>query len=406
MSATQRVILIVLDSMGVGELPDAAEYGDQGSNTLANTARAVGGLSLPHMQQLGLGHITAIEGVPPCAEPWGAYGRMAEASAGKDTTTGHWEIAGIYSSRPLPTYPHGFPKELIEEYERRIGRKTLGNYPRSGTVIIQELGEEHIRTGYPIVYTSADSVFQVAAHEEVIPVEELYHICEIARQMLVGEHAVGRVIARPFIGEPGNFIRTERRKDFSLPPPEPTLLDRLVAAGQPVMGVGKIEDIFAHRGLTHSVHSPNNIACVDQTLAFMKESQRGLIFTNLVDFDMLWGHRNNPQGYAEGLEAFDRRLPEIMEAMTAQDILFLTADHGNDPTTSSTDHSREYVPLLAYGSMVKPGVNLGTRETFADLGATVAELLGIEPLPFGTSFAREILRVCYWPFADETAAWH
>jgi phosphopentomutase len=391
MNAVKRVVLIVLDSMGVGELPDAAEYGDEGSNTLANTARAVGGLSLPHMQRLGLGNITAVVGVPPCDEPLGAYGRMAEASAGKDTTTGHWEMAGIYSPWPLPTYPNGFPQELIEEYERRIGRKTLGNYPRSGTVIIQELGEEHIRTGYPIVYTSADSVFQVAAHEEVIPIEELYRICQIAREMLVGEHAVGRVIARPFIGEPGNFTRTERRKDFSLLPPEPTLLDRLVAAGHPVMGVGKIEDIFAHRGLSQSVHSPNNMACVDQTLAFMEESQRGLIFINLVDFDMLWGHRNNPQGYAGGLEDFDRRLPEIIEAMTAQDILFLTADHGNDPTTPSTDHSREYVPLLAYGGMVKAGVDLGTRETFADLGATVADLLGIEPLPFGTSFAGEIL---------------
>jgi phosphopentomutase len=391
MNVVERVIIIVLDSMGVGELPDAAEYGDEGSNTLVNTAKAVGGLSLPHTQQLGLGNITAIEGVPPCDEPLGAYGRMAEASAGKDTTTGHWEMAGIYSPRPLPTYPNGFPKELIEEYERRIGRKTLGNYPRSGTVIIQELGEEHMRTGYPIVYTSADSVFQVAAHEEVIPIEELYRICQIAREMLVGEHAVGRVIARPFVGEPGNFTRTERRKDFSLLPPEITLLDRLVAAGRPVMGVGKIEDIFAHRGLSQSVHSPNNMACVDQTLAYMKESQRGLIFTNLVDFDMLWGHRNNPQGYAGGLEAFDRRLPEIMGAMTAPDILFLTADHGNDPTTPSTDHSREYVPLLAYGSRVKPGVNLGTRETFADLGATVAELLDIEPLPFGTSFAEEVL---------------
>jgi phosphopentomutase len=391
MNEVKRVIIIVLDSMGVGELPDAAEYGDEGSNTLANTAQAVGGLSVPHMQQLGLGNIIAIEGVPPCDEPLGAYGRMAEASAGKDTTTGHWEMAGIYSPQPLPTYPNGFPQELIEEYERRIGRKTLGNYPRSGTVIIQELGEEHMRTGYPIVYTSADSVFQVAAHEEVVPIEELYRICQIARELLVGEHAVGRVIARPFVGEPGNFTRTERRKDFSLLPPEPTLLDRLVAAGRPVMGVGKIEDIFAHRGLSQSVHSPNNMACVDQTLTYMKESQRGLIFTNLVDFDMLWGHRNNPQGYAGGLEAFDRRLPEIMGAMTALDILFLTADHGNDPTTPSTDHSREYVPLLAYGSRVKPGVNLGTRETFADLGATVAELLGIEPLPFGTSFAEEIL---------------
>ena len=398
MNAVKRVILIVLDSMGVGELPDAAEYGDEGSSTLANTAKAVGGLSLPNMQKLGLGNITAIEGVPPCDEPLGAYGCMTEASKGKDTTTGHWEMTGIYSPRPLPTYLNGFPKELIEEYERRIGRKTLGNYPRSGTVIIQELGEEHIHTGYPIVYTSADSVFQVAAHEEVIPVEELYRICQIAREILVGEHAVGRVIARPFIGEPGNFTRTERRKDFSILPPEPTLLDRLVAAGHPVMGVGKIEDIFAHRGLSQSVHSPNNMACVDQTLAFLNEEwrmeneeRRGLIFTNLVDFDMLWGHRNNPQGYAGGLEDFDRRLPEIMEAMTAQDILFLTADHGNDPTTPSTDHSREYVPLLACGRMVKSGVDLGTRETFADLGATVAELLGIEPLPFGTSFAEEIL---------------
>jgi phosphopentomutase len=391
MSAVKRVILIVLDSMGVGELPDAAEYGDEGSNTLANTAKAVGGLSLPHMQELGLGNITAVEGVPPCAEPLGAYGRMAEASAGKDTTTGHWEIAGIYSPQPLPTYPNGFPKELIVEYERRIGRKTLGNYPRSGTVIIQELGEEHMRTGYPIVYTSADSVFQVAAHEEVIPVEELYRICQIAREMLVGEHAVGRVIARPFIGEPGNFTRTERRKDFSILPPKPTLLDRLVAAGHSVMGVGKIEDIFAHRGLSQSVHSPNNMACVDQTLTYMKGSRRGLIFTNLVDFDMLWGHRNNPHGYASGLQDFDRRLPEIMDTMMAQDILFLTADHGNDPTTPSTDHSREYVPLLAYGNAVKPGVDLGTRETFADLGATVAELLGIESLPFGISFAEELL---------------
>ena len=391
MSAVKRVIIIVLDSMGVGELPDAAEYGDEGSNTLANTAKAVGGLSLPHMQELGLGNITAIEGVSPCAEPLGAYGRMAEASAGKDTTTGHWEIAGIYSPQPLPTYPNGFPEELIEEYERRIGRKTLGNYPRSGTVIIQELGEEHVRTGYPIVYTSADSVFQVAAHEEVIPIQELYRICQIAREMLVGEHAVGRVIARPFIGGPGNFTRTERRKDFSILPPEPTLLDRLVAGGHSVMGVGKIEDIFAHRGLSQSVHSPNNMACVDQTLAYMKGSQRGLIFTNLVDFDMLWGHRNDPQGYASGLQDFDRRLPEIMDTMMAQDILFLTADHGNDPTTPSTDHSREYVPLLAYGNTVKPGVDLGTRGALADLGATVAELLGIESLPFGSSFAEELL---------------
>ncbi|MFB0546686.1 MAG: phosphopentomutase [Anaerolineae bacterium] len=387
----RRVIIIVMDSVGIGELPDAEEYGDAGSNTLANTARAVGGLSLPNLGKLGLGNLTEVKGVPPCQSPLGAYGRMAEASAGKDTTTGHWELAGLYSPRPLPTYPHGFPAGLIAEFERRIGRKTLGNYPISGTVIIAELGEEHMRTGYPIVYTSADSVFQVAAHEEIIPVEELYGICRIARGLLVGEHNVGRVIARPFVGWPGNFTRTERRRDFSAAPPAPTLLDHVLEAGGEVLAVGKIEDIFAHQGISRSVHTGNNMASVDQTLAFMAQRTRGLIFTNLVDFDMLYGHRNDPEGFARALEDFDRRLPQITAALRDDDLLIITADHGCDPVTPSTDHSREYVPLLIYGAGVKPGVNLGTRETFADVAATVAELLGIDPPPSGTSFTAQIM---------------
>jgi len=388
----RRAILIVLDSVGVGAAPDAAAYGDEGSNTLANTARAVGGLRLPNLGRLGLGNLADVLGVPPEPHPAGAYGRMQEASAGKDTTTGHWEIAGIISTRPLPTYPNGFPPEVIQEFERRIGRKTLGNYPASGTVIIEELGPEHLRTGYPIVYTSADSVFQIAAHEEVIPVEELYRMCRIARELLTGEHAVGRVIARPFVGEPGRFVRTDRRRDFSLEPPRPTLLDRLQEARQPVWAVGKIEDIFAGRGITEAVHTHDNMDGVDQTLAFMARVDRGLIFTNLVDFDMLYGHRNNPRGYADALEAVDRRVPEVLAALREEDILFFTADHGNDPTTPSTDHSREMVPLLVTGPQVRPGVDLGVRPTFADLGQTVAEYLGAAPLEAGTSFLGEVLR--------------
>ena len=383
----RQVVLIVLDSVGVGELPDAAEYGDVGSNTIGNLSRAVGGLHLPHLGKLGLGNLTEIEGVPPEIDVLGAYGKMAEASEGKDTTTGHWEIAGVYSPVAFPTYPDGFPPEIIEEFERRIGHKTLGNCPASGTVIIQELGEEHVRTRYPIVYTSADSVFQIAAHEKVIPVEELYRMSEIAREMLECGRQVARVIARPFIGEAGTFVRTENRRDFSCPPPEPTLLDRLVAAGQEVSAVGKIEDIFVHRGITRSSHTTNNMDGITQTVAYLCEGHPGLIFTNLVDFDMLYGHRNNPQGYAEALQAFDRRLPEIMEAMRAEDVLIITADHGCDPTTPSTDHSREYVPLLVYGRPIRPGVDLGIRQTFADVSATISEWLGLPPGSFGTSFA-------------------
>lgn len=391
MSSVKRVILIILDSVGVGALPDAAQYGDEGSDTLGNIARALGRLHLPHLQQLGLGNLHSILGVPPAPKPLAAYGRMREQSVGKDTTIGHWEIAGIISKQPLPTYPNGFPPALIAEFERRIGRKTLGNYPASGTVILEELGAEHMRTGFPIVYTSADSVFQVAAHEEIIPVEELYRICRIAREMLVGEHNVGRVIARPFIGRPGAFQRTDRRRDFSALPPEPTLLDRVVEAGQTVWAVGKIEDIFAGQGISVAVHTHDNMDGVDKTLQAVEQAGPGLIFANLVDFDMVYGHRNNTAGYAAALQAVDARMPELQRALRCDDVLILTADHGCDPTTPSTDHSREYVPLLVYGSCVQGGVNLGTRDTFADVGASIADWLGLPPLPAGQSFVREVM---------------
>lgn len=386
-----RIILIVLDSVGIGALPDAADFGDAGSNTLGNTARAVGGLNLPHLGRLGLGHLTDILGVPPDPSPLGAFGRMAEVSAGKDTTVGHWEMMGVPSPRPLPTYPHGFPPDLIHRFEEAIGRATLGNFPASGTEIIKKLGEEHMRTGKPIVYTSADSVFQVAAHEEVIPIAELYDICQTARKLLTGEHSVGRVIARPFAGEPGNFFRTERRHDFSAPPPSPTVLDNLVGAGVPVIGVGKIEDIFAGHGITEAVHTKSNADGLDKIEECMRRAERGLIFANLVDFDMVYGHRNNPDGYARALEAVDERLPAIQAGLREGDMLILTADHGCDPTTPSTDHSREYVPLLVCGPNVRAGVDLQTRETFADVGATVADGLGVPSTGFGTSFGGEIL---------------
>ena len=390
MSEISRAILIILDSVGVGELPDADLYGDAGSDTLGNLAQALGGVHLPHLQRLGLGNIHPIQGVPPEASPLAAFGRMAEQSAGKDTTIGHWEIAGVISAQPLPTYPHGFPAEMIAEYERRIGRKTLGNYPASGTVIIEQLGAEHMRTGFPIVYTSADSVFQVAAHEEVICIEELYRICQIAREMLKGEHNVGRVIARPFVGQSGAFQRTDRRRDFSAPPPEPTLLDHVKQSGQTVWAVGKIEDIFAGQGISRAVHTHNNMDGVDKTLEAMRDAGPGVIFTNLVDLDMIYGHRNNVQGYADALRAVDARVPELLQALRDDDVLIFTADHGCDPTTPSTDHSREYVPLLVYGASIRPGVNLGTRASFADLGATIAAWLAVQPLRAGVSFDRQV----------------
>jgi phosphopentomutase len=389
--SVKRVILIVLDSVGCGDAPDVATYGDNGANTLGNTSLMVGGLHLPNMGQLGLGNITCIKGVPLTSTALGAYGRLTEQGPGKDTTTGHWELAGVILDKPFPVYPDGFPAQLIAEYEALIGRKMLGNYPASGTEIIKELGEEHMRTGQPIVYTSADSVFQIAAHEEIIPVDELYLLCQIARDLLTGEHAVGRVIARPFIGQPGNFSRTERRKDFSLEPPAGTILDVLKAAGLEVAGVGKIEDIFAHRGLTRSKHTGNNMSGIDAILEFLVDEVPGLIFANLVDFDALYGHRNDPQGYARALEAFDRRLPEIMRALRDYDLLIITADHGTDPTTPSTDHSRERVPLLAYGRSVNRGYGFGTRTSFADVAATIADLLAVPWTGAGQSFASDIL---------------
>jgi phosphopentomutase len=400
-TAISRVIVLVLDSVGVGELPDAAEYGNQGSNTLANTARALGGLSLPNLAALGLGNIVHIPGVPPVPNPRAAFGKLATRSAGKDTTTGHWELAGLILPRPFPVYPNGFPADLIAALEARIGRRILGNRVASGTVIIEELGAEHVRTGRPIVYTSADSVFQVAAHEEVIPVEELYRICSVARELLVDKHAVGRVIARPFVGEPGaGFKRTPRRRDFSLPPIGKTILEALQERGLAVVGVGKIGNIFAEIGLTESFPTRSNEHGVDQTLEVMRSCGPGLIFTNLIDFDMLYGHRNDPVGYAGALAAFDRRLPEILDALDPADLLMITADHGCDPTTVSTDHSREYVPLLAYRTqrsrftrepiVSAGGVDLGTRDSLSDVAATLAEVFGLT-WPVGESFYRQIV---------------
>lgn len=391
MPDVKRILLIVLDSVGCGDAPDAAQYSDLGSNTLANTSRAVNGLNLPNLGSLGLGNLTDIRGVPPIDDALGAYGRLTAVSAGKDTTTGHWELAGIKLEKPFPTYPDGFPKEIMDGFEAEIGCTTLGNYPASGTEIIKELGEEHLRTGKPIVYTSADSVFQIAAHEEIIPIDDLYRFCELARARLTGEHAVGRVIARPFIGEPGNFNRTERRKDYSLEPPGDTILDAIKRTGMEVAGVGKIEDIFAHRGLTMSSHTGNNMAGVDAIIDTMRQDFKGLIFANLVDFDALYGHRNNPRGYADALEAFDQRMPEILGSLKKDDILVITADHGNDPTTPSTDHSRERVPVLIVGELVRKNVNLGTRSIFSDIAATLGDILQVEWLGPGTSFANDIM---------------
>ncbi len=386
----KRAILIVLDSVGIGELPDAAQYGDTGSHTLDNIAKAVPGFSLPNLERLGLG---AIEGVKMFSVPDridGAFGRNVERSAGKDTTTGHWEMAGVTLLEPFPTYPSGFPRDVIEAFEKEIGRKTLANEVASGTEIISRLGDEHVRTGFPIIYTSADSVFQIAAHEGVIPLEELYGMCRIARKVLMGEHAVGRVIARPFEGESGQYRRTDRRRDFAVDPFRPTVLDQVKAAGLEVRAVGKIEDIFNARGITRAVHTHGNMDGVDRTIEWMRDLFGGLLFANLVDFDMLYGHRNDAKGYAEALKAFDLRLPEVLAAMQEEDILIITADHGCDPTTASTDHSREYTPLLAVGKAVKPGTALGTRSTFGDIGATVAEWLGIAAELEGASFLAEL----------------
>jgi len=367
----RRVTWIVLDSVGIGEMPDAASYGDTGSDTLGNIARKRT-LNLPNLAKLGLGNIKPLAHVDPADRPCAAFGRCALASPGKDTTTGHWEMAGIHLAKPFPLYPNGFPPELMQEFERRIGRGTLGNYAASGTEIIKELGEEHMRTGKPIIYTSADSVFQVAAHEEVIPLWELYKICETAREMLRGPYEVGRVIARPFIGSPGQFTRTPNRHDYAVPPPKGMLLDQLEAAGVRIFSVGKIFDVFLGRGIQDHEKTKNNADGMAKTLGALDELARGLIFVNLVDFDQLYGHRNDVEGYARALEEFDAWLPSLYGKLSNDDLVILTADHGCDPTTPSTDHSREYVPLLAYRPRNKEGVDLGLRSTLSDIGQTVA----------------------------------
>jgi len=389
----KRVVVIVLDGVGAGEAPDANIYGDVGSNSLANTARVVGGLKLPNMGKLGIGHITDILGVPPDDRPSGCYGKMQPRSAGKDTISGHWELMGIYLPTPLPTYPNGFPESIIQEFRRRTGKDVLGNKPASGTEIIKELGLEHIRTGKPIVYTSADSVFQIAAHEQVIPIQEQYRMCEISRQILSGEHAVGRVIARPFLGEtPDNFRRTERRKDYPLLPESDTMLDKIAGAGKTVYSIGKIDDIFGRRGITKGKHTVSNH---DSTLALLdalNEDFEGILFANLIEFDMIFGHRNDARGYADALEAFDRAVPELQQRMRDTDITMVVADHGVDPTTPGTDHSRENIPLLVFGPQVTSNASLGVRKTFSDVAATIAELFSLRPPEFGASFVGELER--------------
>jgi phosphopentomutase len=384
----RRAILVVLDGVGAGANPDAEAYGDEGASSLEHCAQAIGGLELPYLGSIGLGNITPILGTPPFKDVLGSYGRMASIAAGKDSTAGHWEMTGVVLKKPLPTYPHGFPPEIVAAFERAVGRKVIGNKVASGTEIIKELGAEHVRTGFPILYTSADSVFQLAAHQEIIPLANLYRMCEIARDMLTGDHAVGRVIARPFIGAPGAFTRTEHRRDFSLAPTGTTLLDLLKEAGKEVIGLGKIEDLFAGRGLTQRDHTETNRAGMAATLRWLERDFTGLLFVNLVEFDMLWGHRRDSQGYAQALRDVDAWLPQVQQLMRSDDAIFFSADHGVDPTYRGTDHTRECVPLLAYGQLIHPGVNLGTRGTFADLGQTLAQAFGVGTLTAGTSFAK------------------
>ncbi len=374
----KRIFLIVLDSMGIGEMPDAAAYGDAGTNTLRSVSQSPC-FHIPNLERMGLCDIDGMEWYGKHTEQTAVIARMAEASKGKDTTTGHWEIAGIVSDRPMPTYPEGFPKEVIDAFSRRTGRKVLCNRPYSGTEVIQKYGDEHVRTGALIVYTSADSVFQIAAHEAVVPVEQLYGYCEIAREMLQGEHGVGRVIARPFTGTSGAYVRTSGRHDYSLLPPKTTMLDQLLDAGKTVIGVGKIRDIFAGKGIGEYTYTKSNAEGIDKTLSYMKKDFDGLCFVNLVDYDMLYGHRNDVDGYAKALSYFDAKLPELMRGLGEEDLLMITADHGCDPGyVQSTDHSREYTPFLMYGKKLTPR-NLGTRDSFADIGATVLDHFGIKP---------------------------
>ena len=384
-----RAVVIVMDSVGVGELPDAHVYGDEGSNTLGNIARQVA-LKIPTLASCGLSRVVDLPGVPVERAPRGAFGRMAEQSAGKDSVTGHWELMGIVIERPFPTFPEGFPADLMCAFEHRIGRPTLGNVVASGTVIIDQLGPEHMRTGAPIVYTSADSVFQIAAHEDVVPLAELYRFCEIAYALAVEGLGIGRVIARPFVGQPGTFKRTANRHDYAMPPRGESLLDRLVAAGVPVTAIGKISDLFAGRGISEAYPTRSDDDVMSKVEAQMRRQPRGLIFANLVDFDTVYGHRNDVAGYAANLERFDARLAGLLPQLRPDDLLIVTADHGNDPSTPSTDHSREYVPLLVRGPNVKPGIDLGTRSSFADLAQTLAEGFGVQGVAHGTSFLQRL----------------
>jgi phosphopentomutase len=388
----KRIIVIVLDGVGIGAAPDAGDYSDEGTNSIANVAKVLDGISLPNMQKLGLGNIKPIKGVPDISASEGGFGKMQPLSAGKDTMSGHWEMMGIYLSEPAPTYPNGFPDEVMDEFTNQIGKGTLANRPASGTEIIKELGEEHMRTGKPIIYTSADSVFQIAAHEDIIPVDELYEICKIAREILKGKHAVGRVIARPFIGDsPENFMRTDRRRDFSRAPESDTVLDKLYAAGFDVWSVGKIDDIFVHRGISRKNHTLGNDESTQTTLNLLEEDFNGLLFVNLIEFDMIYGHRNDPQGYYNALKAFDGAIPQIRNRLSEQDLVIISADHGVDPTTESTDHSREFVPLLVFGPRVR-GVDLGIRKTFADVGASITENFKLVPPEIGTSFLPDLIK--------------
>ncbi|MHB2147515.1 phosphopentomutase [Calditrichota bacterium LG25] len=388
----RRAIILIIDGVGIGELPDADQYQDQGSNTLVNLARHFNGLKLPNLERLGIGKIHPIPGIQSDLKAEANFGKMAEISPGKDSTTGHWELAGLILKEPFPVYPNGFPEEILNEFTRRTGYEVLGNKPASGTEIIKELGEEHLRTGKLIVYTSADSVFQIAAHQDVVPLEKLYEICKIARKILTGKHAVARVIARPFVGKSAeDFVRTPYRKDFSIKPFNKTILQILSENGWPTVGIGKINDLYAHTGIQKTVKTKNNQEVMQAILKELNETNSGLIMANLVDFDMLWGHRNDPEGFYKGLKQFDSWLPELEKSMAREDMVIITADHGNDPTTPSTDHSREYVPLLVFGNELKQDVNLGVRETFADVQATLSEYFDVPGTGNGKSFMSQIL---------------
>ena len=393
MKKIKRVIWIILDSVGIGELPDANEYGDEGSNTVGNISKVYRTLNLPNLRKLGLGNIDGIKGVDGVEKPMGAYGKSMEMSNGKDTTTGHWEMTGIYRPVGFKTYPDGFPMEVIDKFiEENNLPGVLANKPASGTAILEELGEEHKKTRKPIVYTSADSVFQIACHKDVYTLDELYKLCESARGILNDKYETARVIARPFIGEQGQYERTSERRDYSVLPPSNNLLMYLMEEGNNVIGVGKIEDIFCKQGITYAIHTKSNEDGMDVTLDCMNKYDKGLIFTNLVDFDSKWGHRNDPKGYGDGLEAFDIRLGQLLDELKEDDLLIINADHGCDPTTESTDHSREYIPVLVYCKQMKKGLNIGIRETFADIGQSISEIFDAKKLEIGTSFLQEVLK--------------